>query len=160
MEIQMQVSTTTAAQSRNEFLNLLVSQLRNQDPMEPVKQEDFLAQLAQFSTLEGVEKLNANFEAQLSMQQDTRWMEQLSQASSLIGKSVIYKNEAGEPVEGRVNSVQINADSFSLLVNDQKVELDRLVQVDGIHTADLVDASATEPDQQTDTLPEETPPDV
>lgn len=51
---------------KNEFLQLLVAQLKNQDPMEPVKNEDFLAQLATFSSLEqlvaireGIDKLTA-----------------------------------------------------------------------------------------------------
>ena len=50
--------------SKDEFLQLLVAQLKNQDPMDPVKNEDFLAQLATFSSLEqlvaikeGVDKL-------------------------------------------------------------------------------------------------------
>ena len=61
----MEIATTTAASARDEFLNLLVTQLRNQDPLDPVKQEDFLSQLAQFSTLEGVENLNTNLSSQL-----------------------------------------------------------------------------------------------
>jgi flagellar basal-body rod modification protein FlgD len=142
----MEIGSTNATQSRDEFMNLLVAQLRNQDPLEPVKQENFLAQLAQFSTLAGVEELNANFESQISMQQDTMWMEQLSQASSLIGKAVTYKNDAGEQIDGQVNSVQINPDGFSVIVGDQKVDFDRLVQVGGSHTSDSLDAENDELD--------------
>jgi flagellar basal-body rod modification protein FlgD len=58
-------STATSGQvTKDEFLQLLVAQLKNQDPMEPVKNENFLAQLATFSSLEqlvaikdGVDKL-------------------------------------------------------------------------------------------------------
>ncbi|MDB4368487.1 hypothetical protein N9Z38_03050, partial [Mariniblastus sp.] len=52
----------TSQVATNDFLNLLTVQLKNQDPMEPVNQEDFIAQLAQFSQLEQTEALNSNFE--------------------------------------------------------------------------------------------------
>ena len=45
-------ATGAASVSKDEFLQLLVAQLKNQDPMDPVKNEDFLAQLATFSSLE------------------------------------------------------------------------------------------------------------
>lgn len=125
----MEIGSTTASQSRDEFMNLLVAQLRNQDPLEPVKQEDFLAQLAQFSTLEGIETLNANFESQMSLQEDAMWMEQLSQATSLIGNSVTYRNDADELVDGVVNSVQINSDGFSVVVGEKNVAFHRIVEV-------------------------------
>ena len=63
---------------RDQFMQLLTTQLRNQDPLEPVKQQDFLGQLAQFSQLQGIEKLNTNFAESLKFQQ-------LSQGSSLVG---------------------------------------------------------------------------
>ena len=47
-------SGVTAAATQTEFINLLVTQLQNQDPLEPVSQEEYLGQLAQFSTLEGI----------------------------------------------------------------------------------------------------------
>ena len=51
---QEQEQTTGSGQAvgKDEFLQLLVAQLKNQDPMDPVKNEDFLAQLATFSSLE------------------------------------------------------------------------------------------------------------
>ena len=51
---------------KNEFLELLVTQLNNQNPLEPQENGEFIAQLAQFSTVEGVEKLNSSMETMLS----------------------------------------------------------------------------------------------
>ncbi|MDU0220587.1 flagellar hook assembly protein FlgD, partial [Escherichia coli] len=51
---------------KNEFLNLLVAQLNNQNPLEPQGNGEFIAQLAQFSSLEGIEKLNKSMESMLS----------------------------------------------------------------------------------------------
>src|SRR5581483_4131830 len=57
--------------SQDQFLQLLVAQLQNQDPLDPVSNKDLLAQLAQFSTLQGVTQLNANFGDLLQLQQLT-----------------------------------------------------------------------------------------
>ena len=54
----MELAAVSSAELQDQFLTLLVTQLQNQDPIEPVKQENFIAQLAQFSTVEGIEKLN------------------------------------------------------------------------------------------------------
>ncbi|NQD94923.1 flagellar hook assembly protein FlgD [Pseudomonas sp. CrR25] len=74
---------------KNEFLNLLVAQLNNQNPLEPQGNGEFIAQLAQFSTVEGVEKLNTSMESLLSGYQSS----QALQASSLVGRKVIVPSE-------------------------------------------------------------------
>ena len=74
----MDVGSVTASESRDEFLQLLVTQLRHQDPLDPIKQENFLSQLAQFSTLEGIEKLNGRFEQQLAFQEESLNQQQLT----------------------------------------------------------------------------------
>lgn len=70
---------------KDQFLNLLVAQLNNQNPLEPQGNGEFIAQLAQFSTVEGVEKLNSSMETILSGYQSS----QALQASSLVGRKVI-----------------------------------------------------------------------
>lgn len=74
---------------KNEFLNLLVAQLNNQNPLEPQGNGEFIAQLAQFSQVEGVEKLNASMGTLLSTYQSS----QALQASSLVGRKVIVPSE-------------------------------------------------------------------
>ena len=70
---------------KNEFLELLVAQMNNQNPLEPQENGEFIGQLAQFSTVEGVEKLNSSMETILSGYQSS----QALQASSLVGRKVI-----------------------------------------------------------------------
>lgn len=74
---------------KNEFLELLVTQLNNQNPLEPQENGEFIAQLAQFSTVEGVEKLNSSMETVLSGYQSS----QALQASSLVGRTVIVPTD-------------------------------------------------------------------
>ena len=89
---QYQHSTKAAGKEelgKNEFLELLVAQLNNQNPLEPQSNGEFIAQLAQFSTVEGVEKLNSSMESILSGYQSS----QALQASSLVGRKVIIPSE-------------------------------------------------------------------
>ncbi|HEY1027621.1 MAG TPA: flagellar hook assembly protein FlgD [Pseudomonas sp.] len=74
---------------KNEFLNLLVAQLNNQNPLEPQGNGEFIAQLAQFSQVEGIEKLNTSMGSMLSSFQSS----QALQASSLVGRKVIVPSE-------------------------------------------------------------------
>lgn len=70
---------------KNEFLELLVTQLNNQDPLSPQENGEFIAQLAQFSSLEGIENLNKTMTSMLGSFNSS----QALQASSLVGRSVI-----------------------------------------------------------------------
>jgi flagellar basal-body rod modification protein FlgD len=84
-----QDSTQNKELGKNEFLNLLVAQLNNQNPLEPQSNGEFIAQLAQFSTVEGVDKLNTSMESLLSGYQSS----QALQASSLVGRKVIVPTD-------------------------------------------------------------------
>jgi len=72
-----------------EFLNLLVTQLKNQDPLNPSDPTEFTAQLAQYSSLEQLQNINSNMAALESMQSG---FDRLS-ALSLIGKSVVADSD-------------------------------------------------------------------
>ncbi|WP_339079539.1 flagellar hook assembly protein FlgD [Pseudomonas sp. TMP9] len=74
---------------KNEFLNLLVAQLNNQNPLEPQSNGEFIAQLAQFSQVEGIEKLNTSMGSLVTGYQSS----QALQASSLVGRKVIVPGD-------------------------------------------------------------------
>jgi len=81
--------TTNKDLGKNEFLNLLVAQLNNQDPLSPQSNGEFVSQLAQFSQVEGIEKMNTSMESMLSGYQSS----QALQASSLVGRKVIVPTD-------------------------------------------------------------------
>lgn len=84
-QVKQDSATQNKELGKDQFLNLLVAQLNNQNPLEPQGNGEFIAQLAQFSTVEGVEKLNSSMETILSGYQSS----QALQASSLVGRKVI-----------------------------------------------------------------------
>ncbi len=82
---------TVAAQASvglDEFLNIFLSQLNYQDPLEPVDNREFLAQLAQFSSVELANRTNDNTEALLDVSN-------LSQSIGLLGRTVNVQLETG-----------------------------------------------------------------
>lgn len=70
---------------QEDFLTLMISQFRNQDPFEPMDNGEFLGQLAQFSTVNGISSLNTAFQGLAGSMQDN----QALQAASLVGHSVL-----------------------------------------------------------------------
>lgn len=87
-----------AALGKDEFLKLLITQLRFQDPMNPMEDKEFIAQMAQFNSLEQMQTLNRNFTANSEFSQ-------LTQASSLIGKNVSIRQDE-ETFPGKVMEVR------------------------------------------------------
>lgn len=86
---------------RDAFLELLVLQLQNQDPLEPTNNEDMIAQLAQFSALEQMENLNESFEVLSGNVDQLNFIT----ASSMVGKFVAGVDINGTPHQGIVESV-------------------------------------------------------
>ena len=108
----------TSDVATTDFLNLLTVQLRNQDPVSPVDQEDFIAQLAQFSSLEQLESLNSTFEEALRVGQ-------LNQGISLVGHEAAYTDPiTGESRTGVVEQLISEEGPVNLLINGDRVGLD------------------------------------
>ena len=82
------------------FLELMITQLNNQDPLSPQDNGEFISQLAQFSSLEGVQRLNENFESFASNFTSNRAL----QASSLVGRSVTVPGDTTYLLENQLVS--------------------------------------------------------
>lgn len=107
---------TNDALGKDDFLKLLVMQLKNQDPLEPLKNQDFIAQLAQFNSLEQMINLNTSFNQMLLVQT-------LTEASSFIGKEVSWFDADGNAQTGVVDSVSVLNGTPTLIVGDQMINL-------------------------------------
>ncbi len=84
-QYQIKSQNTESELGKDQFLQLLVAQMNNQNPLDPQTNSEFVAQLAQFSTVEGIDNLNTSVESMLSSTQSS----QALQASSLVGRKVI-----------------------------------------------------------------------
>lgn len=78
-------ATGSSADSEQRFLKLLVTQLNNQDPLNPLDNAQLTSQLAQMSTVSGIEKLNGAFQSLLAQSGSS----QVLQSASLIGRTVL-----------------------------------------------------------------------
>ncbi len=111
------------------FMQLLVAQMKNQDPTEPTSNEEFIAQLAQFSSLEEMQGVNENLVALAALQQGNALMSQLTNASALIGNNVTYIDEQGESVSGEVEAVRLEGGQAVLQVDGVTVPLSAVSEV-------------------------------
>lgn len=106
---------------KDDFLRLLTTELRYQDPMNPVKDQDFIAQLAQFSALEQTQNLAKVME---EFVKDQEKMGILAQATHLLGKVVTAQRADGDgPVTGMVEGIRLVDGVPHLLVAGQTFSL-------------------------------------
>ena len=90
-------TATTAKEASERFLKLLVTQLQNQDPLNPVDNAQMTSQMAQISTVSGIEKLNTSI-----TDMSAQFMQlQVMQGASLVGKDVILKGDKMAIADGQ-----------------------------------------------------------
>jgi flagellar basal-body rod modification protein FlgD len=94
-------ASVSAEESRSTFLRLLVAQLEHQDPLKPMENADFTAQLAQFSMLEQLEAMNTNLRSVVDAEQGLNDLQTKMQATSLIGKEVRIKGNTLQIQDGQ-----------------------------------------------------------
>jgi len=96
-----------------DFLQLLVTQLQNQDPLNPSSNEEFAAQLAQFSALEQMQNMNYN--------------QQQTMAVGLLGKDITVEDlETGYAISGVVEMVKINQNIPYIYIDGTAIRLDKV----------------------------------
>ncbi len=119
------VSTTESSNElgKEEFLELLVAQLNNQDPLNPQENGEFVAQLAQFSALEETQNLGQQFEDFAS----SFLSSQTLQATSLVGRPVhVASDKTYLPEEGGISvlaDIPASTDSVIMTIYNQNGEL-------------------------------------
>jgi flagellar basal-body rod modification protein FlgD len=102
---------TGSGETQDRFLNLLVAQMKNQDPLNPLDNAQVTSQMAQLSTVQGIEKMNDSLQALAAGMGSN----QVAQAAGLIGHGVLVPGNRLGPAEGE------NAFGFELALPADQV---------------------------------------
>ncbi|PHM29345.1 flagellar hook assembly protein FlgD [Xenorhabdus budapestensis] len=122
---------------KDNFLNLLVTQLKNQDPTNPMQNNELTAQLAQISTVEGIEKLNKSLGAIVGQMEGNQTM----QTTMLIGRKVMIPGDkilvgSNEKKEISTFGFELNrpADSVKVTIKDKSGAVVRELDIGKLNT--------------------------
>jgi len=108
---------------RDMFFKIFVTELTNQDPLEPMNNKDFIVQMAQFSSVEQLNNLNENLTNLLNAQI-------LSQASEMIGYKVEGKDlSTGKIIQGKVKQVYLKDNQVYLLIGDKSIPFSSIIKI-------------------------------
>lgn len=121
------MDAVAAGQQRLDFMTLMVTELRNQNPLEPLDNQQMASQLAQFTQLELTEKMNGNLDTmnQSMTKMNTSFegamlVAQLDYAKSLLGQQIEFNynvNGAPQLLDGKVNRVFVKEGQLTLEVD-------------------------------------------
>jgi flagellar basal-body rod modification protein FlgD len=103
------------ALSKDDFLRLLVTQLKYQDPLSPTDNQQFMAQMAQFSTVEGINNLESTLDS--------------LQGVGLIGKQVTYIADDGTEQTGVASAIAMSGSTTTVQVGADQVDLSKIKSV-------------------------------
>ncbi|MCR5419753.1 MAG: flagellar hook capping protein [Lachnospiraceae bacterium] len=117
--VSEKTSEEASSMDKDSFLQLLVAQMKYQDPMEPTSNTEYISQYAQFSELEAMNNLSSNMD--------------LQRATALVGKEVIVKSTGASGdttyIQGKVDYVSQEGTKAYLYVDGNKYSIDDLDSV-------------------------------
>ncbi len=136
----MSISSTSSLSSEismENFLTLFVTQLQNQNPLDPTDNTEFMSQLAQFSTLEQAQQQTEYLSDISSIGSASLQLDQLSLASTFIGKTIKYSDgsDSSETLSGIVEGVKLEEDgTVSFIIDGESVSISNFIEVDNTTT--------------------------
>lgn len=149
---QPEAKTASNEIAPDDFLELMLTQIQNQDPLNPADSNEFTSQLAQMSTATGIEQLNESFGALSNSLQSS----QALQASTMVGNTVLVPSDktvlsAGEQVTGKVFT-ESSTPNLVLNISDASGQSVRQINL-GQHAAGLAEFSWDGLDSNGEALP-------
>jgi len=111
-----------------DFIKMMITQLQNQDPMEPAKNQELLAQMSQIGQLQSQTTLTDSLKSMVLQNN-------LGAAGNLIGKAVQGVDSTGKAIDGLVNSVRVqDGNVFLELDNGKTLEMSKVLSIAGTPT--------------------------
>jgi flagellar basal-body rod modification protein FlgD len=127
---------------KTDFLTLLVTQLRYQDPLEPMQDQEFVAQLAQFSQLEQLENMSESLDTSIQVDYIMSQTIANTMATTLIGKKVVAEGANFDLIPGEDISLGYNLAADAASVNI-KIFDDTGTLVKTVNLSDVSDGNST-----------------
>jgi flagellar basal-body rod modification protein FlgD len=93
--------TSASSLNLNDLLQVLLTELTNQDPLKPVDNTDFMAQIAQFASLDSTQQMSQNIQQLVALQA-------ITQTAGLIGRTVSALNASGTVITGTVTALTLS----------------------------------------------------
>jgi flagellar basal-body rod modification protein FlgD len=106
----------------NHFLTLMITELQNQDPLNPMDNSQILQQISQIREIEATTSMQETLDAVLLGQN-------LANASGLINKNVTALTDSGDSVQGKVDRVSVADNKVQLSIGTQKVSLSNVSEI-------------------------------
>jgi len=94
-------ATATAGLNLNDLLRVLLTELTNQDPLKPVDNTAFMAQIAQFASLDSTQQMSSNIQQLVGLQA-------ITQTVGLIGRTVSAFTDSGSAISGQVTALALS----------------------------------------------------
>lgn len=121
-------------QQQDQFMTILLEQLKNQNPLNPMSNDKFVGQMAQLTSLQETTKLRESFE-------DFTRTAQTSKFLSLLGKQVSARTGQGDQVTGEVSRVKFKGGNTVLVIGGREIT------AGGLQSIGLVSSGSESPDQ-------------
>ena len=130
-----EISRSFANVTSDDFLQLIITELQNQDPLEPTSNSEFLQQITQIREISASDKLTETLDQVLAGQN-------LTMASGLIGREVIGVDDLNEEVQGVVDRVALEANAegtnktLRVYIGEQSFAIDRIREINAASAAE------------------------
>jgi flagellar basal-body rod modification protein FlgD len=117
-------STPQKALDRNAFLKLMITELQNQDPLNPMDNTEYISQLAQFSSLEQMQNVNDNLSVLINAESGFS-------ALNLIGKKVncVDPDNTEKTISGKVDTIKFVSGTPVITINEREIPLSYVTSV-------------------------------
>jgi flagellar basal-body rod modification protein FlgD len=118
-----------------QFIKLLVAEMQNQDPMNPMDNSQILQQISQIKAIASNDKLSTTLTS-MQLQQD------MTSAGVLLNQTISGLNSSSDAITGKVDSVSVAGGKVQLHVGNNTVDLKNVSQVNGVASQDVATGSS------------------
>jgi flagellar basal-body rod modification protein FlgD len=122
--------TPGSTPEENLFLTILTTQLRNQDPLQPLENGEFVDQISGMASIQETQTLNAQLSSMIQLQQILAGQNAFTQSAALVGKNVTYVDpETKEQAKGYVSQIKLIDGALLLEVNGKDVPMSSVIGI-------------------------------